>query len=261
MKRRGAERVVGIGVAPADIGPDVERAVAPLGQGGVLVAGEVGEGAAGDLDELDVGAAAGVAGDPYRARLVALHVERRGGRVITVPREEAVGQLVTVPAVDRGHHRRGEGQLPPEHGQALHVRIRLQEARADVVQPALQRGSAAGQRRGMDEVLHRVGRDDQRVVAVDMGGREVTFERDRDGEVAQSMRRRVAANTDETDRGLAVAVGSEFDHRAVSLPWRSIAMSTTASRARWSSLVRSASMAAVISGSSASRERPATKTQ
>jgi len=40
----------------------------------------------------------------------------------------------------------------------------------------------AGER--VDRVLHRVGRDDVRVVAVDVRSRELAFERDRDGQVA-----------------------------------------------------------------------------
>ncbi len=42
-------------------------------------------------------------------------------------------------------------------------------------------------------VLHRVGGDDERVVAVGVGGREVALERDRDGQVAESMAGRARA--------------------------------------------------------------------
>ena len=44
---------------------------------------------------------------------------------------------------------------------------------------------------------------------------EVTLQGDGHGQVAQSMRRLVAADPDDADGGLAVAVGAEFDHRCL----------------------------------------------
>ena len=61
----------------------------------------------------------------------------------------------------------------------------------------------AGQ--GVGRVLHRVGRDDRRVVARRVGRREVALQRDRDRQVADAMRDLVADDLDQPDRGLAVA--------------------------------------------------------
>ncbi len=113
-------------------------------------------------------------------------------------------------------------------------------------------------------VLHRVGRHDELVVAVDMRGREVTFEGDCDGEVAQPVGTRAADHPHQADLRLAVAVRAELDHRgpsADSFACRSIAMSTTASSARCRSSSRERSSAATKSGISAARGRPATNTQ
>ena len=50
-------------------------------------------------------------------------------------------------------------------------------------------------RERVGRVLHRVGRDDERVVAVDVRGLEVALEGDRDGQVADPMRRRPTRST------------------------------------------------------------------
>ena len=116
-------------------------------------------------------------------------------------------------------------------------------------------------------VLHRVGGDDVRVVAVGVGGREVALERDGDGQVAQPVRRRVAPDPDEPDRRLAVAVRREFDHRDASFGARGQSGMPVAGdvddrvEARSISASRSAVSAASNPGSSAARDRPATKTQ
>ena len=55
------------------------------------------------------------------------------------------------------------------HRQALHVRIGRQECRSDVMNPSLERGSAGRERRGVHEVLHRVGRDHPAVIASGVG--------------------------------------------------------------------------------------------
>ncbi len=87
-------------------------------------------------------------------------------------------------------------------------------------------------------VLHRVGGDHQRVVAVGVGPLEVALEGDRDGQVADPVTGRVACDPHQVDRRLAVAIGSELDHGVSSvgaLPSRaarSRAMSITASMAR-----------------------------
>ncbi len=166
----GADRVGGVGVAPADIAPDVEGPIASLGQGGVLVARKVGEGTAGDLDQLEVGPAAGVPGNPHPFA-VPLQVERRRRSVVSVAGEEDLrgGEPVTVVA---RHERRGEGKLTTGHRQPLHVRVGGEEVAADVEEPALERRGARAERRGVHEVLHRVGGDYQAIVAVRIRGQE-----------------------------------------------------------------------------------------
>ena len=87
-------------------------------------------------------------------------------------------------------------------------------------------------------VLHRVGGDHQRVVAIGVGGLEIAFEGDRHGQVADAVTARIAGDADEPDRRLAVAVRRQFDHAGssaaadVRVAYRSRAMSMTASRAR-----------------------------
>jgi hypothetical protein len=56
QRRVGKHGVRRIGVSPADVGPDVQRPIRPLGKCRVLVAGKIGEGRAGDLDELKLAA-------------------------------------------------------------------------------------------------------------------------------------------------------------------------------------------------------------
>ena len=121
-------------------------------------------------------------------------------------------------------------------------------------------------REGIGRVLHRVGGDHHRVVAVRMRRLEAALQRDRDGQVVEAVTGRIAGDPDEPDRRLAIPVGCELDHglsaaAAVRVAYRSRAMSTTASSARSSSVSRSAPSAARSPGSSSARERPATKTQ
>src|SRR3954469_16227593 len=88
-------------------------------------------------------------------------------------------------------------------------------------------------------VLHRVGGDDVCIVAVGVGGGEVAFEGDRDRQVIEPVIGRISMDADDSDRGLAVAVRAELDHRPVFssvvgassriFAKRSMAMSTTAS--------------------------------
>ena len=66
-----------IGVAPADVEPDVQGTVGTLGEGRVLVAGEVGERGARDLDELEIAPAGFVVGDRHCAIGVARQLEPR----------------------------------------------------------------------------------------------------------------------------------------------------------------------------------------
>ena len=76
----------------------------------------------------------------------------------------------------------------------------------------LDRAVEVVRREGVGRVLHRVGGDHQRVVAVGVGGLEVALERDRHGQVADAVAARVAGDADEPDRRLAVAIRPEFDH-------------------------------------------------
>ena len=76
----------------------------------------------------------------------------------------------------------------------------------------LERTVEVGLGERVGRVLHRVGGDDQRVVAVGVGGREVALERDGDGQVAKAIAVGAARDADEPDGGLAVAVRAELDH-------------------------------------------------
>ena len=103
----------------------------------MLVPREVGEGAAGDLDQLQVAAAGRVPRDPHPATLLALEVERRGRAVIAIACEEDLGCREAV-AIRGGDHHGREGQLASMHREPFHVRIGRQECRADLVEPALE---------------------------------------------------------------------------------------------------------------------------
>ena len=139
--------------------------VAALGKGRVLVAGEVREGGAGDLDQLELATAGLVVGDLDAAGGVAGQLQARRAVVGSVAAEEPVGGLEPV-AVGRGDERGGEGEIATDHRQPLHVRVRVEEGGPDLEQPLLERTGARAQRDGMDEVLHRVGRHDEAVVAL-----------------------------------------------------------------------------------------------
>ena len=66
---------------------------------------------------------------------------------------------------------------------------------------------------GIGRVLHRVGRDYARVVALGMSRLERALERDGDGQVTDTLAPGPAHDPDEPDGRLAVAVFAELDHR------------------------------------------------
>src|SRR5262249_49853455 len=119
---------------------------------------------------------------------------------------------------------------------------------------------------GVGRVLHRVGRDHARVVALRIRGGEVAFQGDADRQVVDPMWCLAAHDLDEADRLLAVGVRADLDHEAAptgegALANRSRAIATTSRNARRISASRSASRAASRTGTSSGRERPFTKTQ
>ena len=143
-----------LAVAPEDVEVDVQRAVAPLGQGGVAIPGKAGECAAGELHQLQVPAARLELEQPFAG------VGQLDGAVVARRRAE---QPAAVGAV---------GQLPVADPQLLHLGIGLQEAPGDEPGKALRGSAAVLESLRVDEVLHRVGRHDLRVVALGVCGPE-----------------------------------------------------------------------------------------
>ncbi len=90
-------------------------------------------------------------------------------------------------------------------------RLGLDEVRREPARERLDRPVQMLGREGVDGVLHRVGGDDERVVAGGERGVEAALQRDVDGEVADTVDR-PANDPDEPDRLLAVAVGAELGH-------------------------------------------------
>ena len=90
-------------------------------------------------------------------------------------------------------------------------RLLLDEVRREPPCERLDRPVQVLGRKGVDRVLHRVGRDDEGVVAGDERGVEAALERDVDREVADTMDR-AADHPHEPDRLLAVAVRPELGH-------------------------------------------------
>ena len=86
-------------------------------------------------------------------------------------REEDLAGLEAV-AIGGRNDGRLEGDLDAADAQPLHVRVRLEEPATDEEQPLLQRRAVERQRLAVDEVLHRVGGDDQAVVALGVRGHE-----------------------------------------------------------------------------------------
>jgi hypothetical protein len=95
----------------------------------VLVPGEVGERRTGDLDQLEIPPPRPVLGDRHAAGLVPGELETRGACIASVTAEQPVGCLESALARDHG---RGEGQLAPDHREALHVRVRVEKGRPDL---------------------------------------------------------------------------------------------------------------------------------
>jgi hypothetical protein len=109
----------------------------------VSVAGEARERAGSDLDQLQTANPGALVEDP-RAVKVEL-----GDRVVVVqPPKENV-------ALPR------ERQLAGDDLDALHVAVRCEEAFADEREEVFEGDSVERESRGLDEVLHRVRRDDQ----------------------------------------------------------------------------------------------------
>ena len=113
-----------------------------------------------------------VVGDLDAAVGVACELQARGAVVGSVAAEEAVGRLEPV-AVGRGDERGRKREIATDHRQPLHVRIGVEEGGPDLEQPLLQRTGARAQRDGVDEVLHRVGRHDEAVVALGVSVEEL----------------------------------------------------------------------------------------
>ena len=98
--RVGQDRIGRIGVLPADVQPDVQRAIPSLRQCRVLVPGEVGEGGARDLDQLQVATAGLVVGDRDASVLRASELEAGRSRVAAFAAEQAIGGVEPVAVGD-----------------------------------------------------------------------------------------------------------------------------------------------------------------
>ena len=166
-----AQGVPRLGIAPSHVAPDVERAIRALGEGGVLVSSEVGERRPGDLHQLEARPPALEIADsgllvefPFGAH----EVESGEGCVTPLSGEEHLGHREGVRLVPR-HDGGREGKVAAGDGDRLHLGIRLQKRAPDLVQPSFQRRRVTGQRCALDEVLHRVRRDDLAVVSLGVG--------------------------------------------------------------------------------------------
>ena len=106
-----------------------------------------------------------------RAIVRAGDLERGHAPVVVAAMEEHRRSASKRPSAD-GHQRGVEADLLARDAQALHLRVRLEEPPAQEEEPPLQRRAVEVQRLAMDEVLHRVGGHDVRVVALRVGPRE-----------------------------------------------------------------------------------------
>jgi hypothetical protein len=264
---------------------DEQRSVAALGERRELVSSEGAERRSGDLDQPEAGTARPDGSEHHRVRLP-IELDRRDLVVVVAPVEEHVADAEAVrPGALPGplvgwHDGRLERQLDTGDAETLHLRVRLEEARAEEVQPPLERRAAVLERLPVDEVLHRVGGDDVAVVAfgvrsqerltehlhVDLGCQhDVRTARERrlGNRPKPRQRRRVGA----VGRNLGLAV-VDVDLVPVALRalarharflQRSRAMSTTALSPVSSSSSRGRSRRRSSSGTIADRGRPATK--
>ena len=179
-----------------------QRAVDALGQRRVLVAGEAGERAAGDLQQPQVLAAAAVVADA-----VGVELDHRD-RVVAagLAREQLAAEAV-------------EAVLAARHPHRLHHRVGGEEAAPEVQQQALERVAVVGQRLAQDEVLHRVRGHHVGVVALGVGGREVLAEH-LDADLAgEHVVVAVRALDDALERDAQLAVGDLHAGSASSRWW------------------------------------------
>ena len=171
--------------------------VADLGQRRVLVAREAAERRSGGLHDDEVLDAA-IDDDP-----IDIGDRDRGPRHAAGP-PERIGRGAGL------RLQRLPGVLADRDRRALD-RLGLDEVRREPARERLDRPVQVLGRERVDGVLHRVGRDDEGVVAGGERGVEAALERDVDGQVADAVDR-PADDPDEPDRLLAVAVGAELGH-------------------------------------------------
>src|SRR5207253_1507093 len=101
------------------------------------------------------------------------------------------------------------GVLGDEDGGGVDVGVAVDEVAAEGPGEAFDVGQRVVAGDGVDGVLHRVGRDDFRVVAVGVGGLEGAFELDVDGELLELVDVGAAGDLGQADLGLAVGVLGE----------------------------------------------------
>ena len=209
LEQRGRDRrVAGVpvagraGVAPGRRDLRGHDPVVRLGEGRVAVAGEAHEGRLRRLhDDEILQARLDDRGLPGRR-----HARGPGG---------VAGALEGVGRGPAGAGDRRPAVLADADGRPADLREGQEVGREDRPE-RLDRAGEVLRRQGVDGVLHRVGRDDQGVVAGRVGGREVTFEGDIHGEVTDPVAARIADDLDEPDRLLAVRVRAELDHAGTS---------------------------------------------
>ncbi len=169
-----AEGILHVPVRPVDIHVNEQGPVGTLGQGRVLVPHEVGERGAGDLEQPQPGVAAFVAGHG-RGAVDSLHVQRGdGGGLPAGTGEEHLA--VAEAAFVLGNLGGRERQFADGQPQVVDLGIGGDEVVTDLLEVAFDGGAVELQRLPDDDVLHRVGRDDHRIVAFGVGRQEVRAE-------------------------------------------------------------------------------------
>src|ERR1700733_114503 len=98
-------------------------------------------------------------------------------------------------------------------GGGFDLLVSLEQEVGKLLRVVLHRGCRGGACDGVDRVLHRVGRKNFAVVAIEMGRVKVPFEQHLDGPLAQVIAILVARDLHQADAGFSVTIFSKFNHR------------------------------------------------
>ncbi len=92
------------------------------------------------------------------------------------------------------------------------LRVAAEEKVGEFFGVVFHRSGGGVARDGVDGVLHGVGGEDFAVVAVEVGGVEISFEEDLHGPFAEVVNAVAAGDLHEADAGFSVAIFGELDH-------------------------------------------------